>query len=112
MGDGNVVDLQRVRDERAARQDQHTVGETVCLGCRHTWHGVIPCSTNVVECPSCHTMKGVRATLVGWDLKLWTCRTDGCSDNQYLHLTKSGPYCPHCGTMWPWDEVLETIRDA
>lgn len=46
----NVVNL----DE----QRPHYSGMCSCLNCKHEWVGVVPMTATVLECPSCHAMRG------------------------------------------------------
>ena len=69
-------------------------GMVVCLNCQRTWTAVAPGDTEQLECPSCHTFKGV------WmypfrrpDEEHFRCR---CG-NIYFCLTPTTTYCPNCG---------------
>lgn len=47
----NVVDL--------VQPKRHRTGEAICRGCRHEWVAVAEGDGLELECPECHTMKGV-----------------------------------------------------
>lgn len=103
--DGKVVSLSEARRARSP----HTSGPARCLACGHTFEAVIPCGVSVTTCPACLTERAVRDGLVFTESPHWTCDTQGCNGNQFLHLTKRGAYCPLCGTGWSWEEITEKL---
>ena len=77
-----------------AKKDPHLAGDAVCLQCQYKWTAVAPTGTTQLECPECHTFKGV------WmypfrrvDEDHWKC---GCG-NIYFCITPDITYCPNCG---------------
>ena len=86
---GEVIELRR--------KDPHGQGEAFCYQCNHTWQAVAPIGTTQLECPECHTMKGL------WKFpfapnegqEVWQCN---CG-NQLFYLTPDGPLCANCGIM-------------
>ena len=74
---------------------QHGEGEAFCNQCGHNWTAVAPTGTVQLECPSCHTLKGL--------FKFPFCvaegqqvRTCNCG-NQLFYLTPEGHLCANCG---------------
>lgn len=47
------------------KADPHLAGEAICIGCQHTWAAVAPVGTWQLECPSCHSSKGIWRNPVG-----------------------------------------------
>lgn len=86
----NIIDLRR------AVKEQHGHGEAFCLQCRHEWQAVAPVGTTQLECPECHTMKGLFrfpfAPSVGQMVRECNC------GNQLFYLTPDGHMCANCGT--------------
>jgi hypothetical protein len=85
-----VIDLAAAREERTP----HLSGAAVCLNCRHQWIAVAPVGVFQMECPSCHTEKGVWNRPVGDDL-VWMCN---CGSYHFA-ITKTHALCLHCGTL-------------
>lgn len=90
-----VIDLAARRE--AKRREGWISGPAVCLQCAHEWVAVRPEGTLGMECPECHTFKGVNKGLVFIDDKHWTC---GCG-NDLLRIAGGRAYCPLCGREWP-----------
>lgn len=79
----------------------HITGPCVCVGCGHQWQGVAPVGTIDLECPACGALKGIWTLLIRLDEEHFYCP---CG-NHFLHIIRSGAYCPNCGRAWPWDEL-------
>jgi hypothetical protein len=95
----NVVSL----DSR--RPDPHVAGPAKCLACGKEWVSVAPLGTFTLECPECHTERGVYVAPIGMstDYSLWTCTIDGCGC-QHMTIAKhyEGGYwiaCCKCGAL-------------
>lgn len=74
---------------------QHSNGEAFCLQCSCTWLAVAPTGTVQLECPNCHTMKGLYRYphSVPADALIRRCDC-GCT---LFQLTPEGHLCPNCG---------------
>ena len=98
MPETAVIDLAAEREAR----EPHLKGDARCVACAHTWVAVAPVGTTWLECPSCHTEKGlfVAACWPGKGIGVWTCHC-GCD---VFFLTPRSVQCPNCGTaqsgMW------------
>lgn len=78
-------------------------GPARCIGCRHDWVAVAPAGATELECPNCGAEKGIWMLLIAQhDEEHFGCP---CG-NQFLHIIRSGAYCPNCGLAWPWSEIL------
>ena len=81
--------------------DPHSTGDAFCVQCDHSWIAVAPVGTTQLECPECHTMKGLwkfpfapeKGTMV---------RECHCG-NQLFYLTTEGHLCTNCGTYQQYD---------
>jgi len=70
------------------------------MSCSHEWIAVAPAGATWLECPECHTMKGLfkHACLKsaenndGWE-PWWTC---SCG-NELFVVYRNGIMCPNCG---------------
>lgn len=80
---------------QAEDAEPHLSGKGHCLNCHHVWVAVAPLDTVDLECPECHTMKGVfnYAVTPPDDVDVWTCSCD----NQLFYITPEGHWCPNCG---------------
>ena len=77
------------------RKGEHVSGNALCLICDHKWIGVAPVGTHALECPSCHTLKGVFTQLVSRQNEdHLQC---GCCGGEFYAITPNGPYCINCG---------------
>lgn len=85
----NVVSLQ----DRLKSQTMR--GDAFCLQCGHHWVAVAPPGTVRLECPECHTEKGLFKfeCVVPDGTAVWEC---GCG-NQLFYLTPVGHLCANCG---------------
>lgn len=75
----------------------HMTGTVRCLACGHNWHAVAPLGTLFLECPECHTEKGV------WHRPVipetyWRCHC-GCAA---FSLSDTNAYCMACGVTQVW----------
>lgn len=81
--------------------DPHGSGEAFCLQCHHEWIAVVPVGTTQLECPECHTMKGLlKFAYSPSDDQL--VRECNCG-NQYFWITPDGHMCPNCGTYQSYE---------
>jgi transcription elongation factor Elf1 len=77
------------------RKEEHVSGNALCLICDHKWVAVAPVGTQALECPSCHTIKGVFTQLVSRQTEdHLQC---GCCGSEFYAITPKGPYCINCG---------------
>jgi hypothetical protein len=79
------------RIERGA----HNTGPAFCAQCDHEWVAVAPVGTVALECPECHTMKG----LLKWPCEpehgIWTC---ACGCYVMIISATTNILCYNCGT--------------
>lgn len=104
MSDDNVTDLAQKRLERST----HLTMPAVCMQCGHKWVAVAPVGTYVLECPSCHVMKGVAEGFVKSEHPSFTCNT--CFSNLFTIPWRSKETIPHilcagCGMEHKWEDV-------
>lgn len=82
--------------ELRPRHDPHGAGDAFCLQCNHQWVAVAPTGTVQLECPECHTMKGLFkfpfAPSEGQLVRECNC------GNQLFYMTPEGHMCANCGT--------------
>lgn len=85
----NIVNLQDYKP--------HLSGEAICLQCENKWIASAPIGiAEGLECPECHTFKGVFLGLCSTNDYHWRC-TCGCF---IFSITESkGIYCLKCGTV-------------
>ena len=77
------------------KNDPHGSGEAFCLQCGHEWISVAPVGTVQLECPECHTMKGLfRFPFHFSEGQL--VRECNCG-NQLFYLSPEGHMCANCG---------------
>jgi len=96
---GEVVYLNNVKDGDGA----HLTGEVICTSCHKIWTGVVPVGTHELECPSCHTMKGVfKHHLAPVTNEVWACN---CG-NQLFFILKDNIQCCECGIITDNGEIL------
>lgn len=89
---GRVIERkEKWREEEP--DDPHISGKARCIACAHEWVAVAPTGTTWLECPSCHTEKGLYRFPCEQDAAHWKC---GCG-NWYFAVTHEGYYCPNCG---------------
>ncbi len=89
---GNLLQLQ-TRIERGA----HLSGAAHCLQCKHEWTAVAPVGTVELECPACHTMKGLFRHACE-PTAAWTC---GCGCYIFM-ISPKGIICWNCGDYKIW----------
>lgn len=51
--------------KRPEPHEEHLSGEAVCIGCQYKWVAVTPVGVWQLECPSCHSMKGIFRLPIG-----------------------------------------------
>ncbi len=71
----------------------HISGDAKCLACGYEWMAVAPIGTIELECPECHTFKGVFFLLTAPDV-IFVCT---CG-NEHFYLGEEYPMCSKCGT--------------
>lgn len=76
-------------------KSQTMSGDAFCLQCGHQWVAVAPAGTVRLECPECHTEKGLFRfeCVLPDETPTWTCH---CG-NQLFYLTPDGHLCANCG---------------
>jgi hypothetical protein len=75
----------------------HLSGEAHCLQCSHEWQGVAPVGTVELQCPECHTMKGLFRN--GCEPTVaWVC---GCGCYLFT-ISPKGIICWKCGEYQNW----------
>jgi len=84
----NVIAFQ-TKEERSP----HVSGKAFCIECHHEWVSVAPTGTTQVECPSCHTHKGLFRYPCEPEGAAWACSC-GC---QLFMISTSGILCYKCG---------------
>lgn len=82
----NIIDLD------FHRFNPHIGGDARCLTCGHEWQAIAPIGTTELECPSCHTWKGVFIGFAAPD-EVWQC---DCG-NQHFYISHEGAMCARCG---------------
>ena len=87
-----VISLEQAKLDRTP----HLSGAAACMVCHHSWVAVAPIGTNELECPECHTMKGLfRFPFAPSEAQL--VRECVCG-NQLFYMTPEGHMCANCGT--------------
>ncbi len=73
----------------------HLAGEARCLQCGHTWAAVAPSGVPLLECPSCHTLKGawIGPVVPPDGEEVWQCQ---CGADLFW-VSRNGVRCPRCG---------------
>ena len=93
----NVIDMSREREARTPHQN----GPCRCVKCKHEWHGVAPEGALNLECPECHCMTGIFASIVLPREDVWECK---CG-NIFQCITRSGIVCVSCGQGKSFSEL-------
>lgn len=79
-------------------QRPHIGGPAKCLCCGHEWHAVAMSGTLNIECPECHTLKGVFSAVVSPETR-WECK---CG-NDLFFIDTHDMMCANCGLRhWPF----------
>jgi len=95
---GEVVYLNNVKDGDGA----HLTGDVICTNCKKVWTGVVPVGTHELECPDCHTMKGVfKHHLAPITNEIWRCN---CGAELFFILKKKIQCC-ECGVIADIEEI-------
>lgn len=81
----NIVDLDSLRP--------HNSGPCRCLQCEYEWAGTVPIGVVALECPKCHTYKGVLGGLVMPDESMCCPK---CGNHLFFVLCDS-ELCSCCG---------------
>ena len=82
--------------KRPEKTEPHLVGNAHCVQCRHQWEAVAPVGAIFLECPECHTNKGLFTNHVEPEGDRWACNCNGC---QLFFVSKRGAQCMNCG-VW------------
>lgn len=90
-----IVEFKRKQEPA---ETPHMTGEAHCIACKHEWVGAAPVGTVWLECPECHTMKGLLRLHGERSGEHWTC---ACG-NQLFYIMREGAYCPNCGDWQAW----------
>jgi hypothetical protein len=83
------------------KKDHHASGEAFCFKCRKEWVAVAPVGTVQLECPECHTMKGLFKFPFNVEVGQLV-RECNCG-NQLFYLTPEGHLCANCGIYQLYD---------
>lgn len=71
-------------------------GRARCSGCRHEWEAIAPVGSVMLECPGCHTMKGLYVYPVADGVgERWVCNC-GCD---LFYVKQDGYQCYICGVF-------------
>lgn len=87
---GEVIDLSEKRQESVA----HLSGEARCTACGHEWVAVAPLGCVALECPACHTMKGLYRHGCIPETH-WVCN---CGCDAFALDDQGNTICYNCGT--------------
>lgn len=92
---GSVVEFKKP----VARNEMWAQGSAVCIGCRHEWEAVAPVGTHQLECPKCHTMKGIFRHPFGSAPgdSVFQCNCGCEAMTAYFHKGKFWFQCMSCG---------------
>ena len=89
---------------RGEGEDFHMTGDVLCTACKNEWTGVVPVGTHELECPRCHTMKGVfKHHLAPVTNEVWACN---CG-NKLFFILKNDIQCIECGTTTNKNDVYD-----
>ncbi len=83
--------------EEEVEKEITIVGEAFCSGCGKEWEATAPGGVVELECPQCHTMKGLFKSPCIPEV-WWTCRC-GC---YVFVLSPNGIICYNCGKYQTW----------
>lgn len=75
------------------RESAHSRGWASCQHCRHKWQAVAPAGVVELECPKCHSMKGLYIYGHEDDESTWLCKC-GC---HVFTISETGAVCWKCG---------------
>lgn len=68
-------------------------GGARCVHCEHEWVGVAPLGTSVLECPECHSMKG----LFVWPVERPEIAFKCLCGSMLFYLSPDSTSCYQCG---------------
>jgi hypothetical protein len=88
-----MADIINLADHRP-----HGAGEAVCSHCKHVWEAVAPIGATQLECPECHTLKGLWKApfaVAEGDL-LYVCN---CGGDLFFILPDGYHMCRECGVV-------------
>jgi hypothetical protein len=74
----------------------HNAGQALCTQCGHEWVAVAPVGTVVLECPGCHTFKGLFKGPIEPEHGIWTCN---CGCYAMVISDTTNILCWNCGTI-------------
>lgn len=75
---------------------EHLHGEAICQQCGHTWISVCPTGTVELECPNCHTMKGLLKHGCEPEHGAWVC---SCGGYLFMISDTTNIICWNCGLI-------------
>jgi hypothetical protein len=80
--------------DKKQEKSPHITGEARCRECGHEWTAVAPLGARWLECPECHTVKGLfKYPCDRKDDEHWTCK---CGMDVFT-VYRNGIMCPICG---------------
>lgn len=77
------------------RREPHSAGEAKCLDCGHEWASVAPVGVTALECPSCHSMRGLWKYPFGANVGESAFRCD-CGSEHFHAVSRGGLAFLHC----------------
>lgn len=91
----------KVVDFKKKPMEYTVTGDAFCYQCKHEWVAVVPHKTVRIQCPECHTYKGLFKfpACVPKDALLRQCE---CG-NELFYLTPEGHLCANCGEYQFYD---------
>lgn len=90
-----------VVDLSSRRHVQHGEGDAFCIQCGHEWIAVSPTGTTQLECPECHTLKGLYRFPFNFEEGTLV-RECNCG-NRLFYLSQNGHLCANCGIYQRYD---------
>lgn len=75
---------------------EHLTGPAVCIQCGHEWQSVCPVGTIELECPKCHTHKGLLKFPVEPEGLALVCN---CGCHVFMVSKLGNIICWKCGTI-------------
>lgn len=96
MSKDKVVDIRS--------KQPHMTGPAVCLNCKKEWIAVAETGTISLECPDCHTSRGVwRGIALPKHGEIWECNCGGT----HFFLASDYFHCCHCGLAQEFNDEFD-----